>query len=610
MRSDRLIALENAAPIFRRRGLRSVGRLLERVLALHEINRIHVATRDVHDPSDFLREVLAGFGVRYDVRPEELLRIPANGPVVVVSNHPFGGLDAIILAAVLRGVRPDARILANYLLGRLPQVAEFILPVDPFGGPDAARRNVQGMQRALAHLQGGGLLGAFPSGTVSHFRLRRMAVEDPAWSTHLFRLIQRSRATVVPVFFPGRNSIRFQAAGFVHPLLRTALIPREAVRRRGDTVRLVIGRPIPPARLERFDDAARCTQFLRMQTYVLASAAEEATKRATVTASGESLAPTEDPAVLAAEVATLPAADVLVRDGDFIVAVARAQRDVALVREIGRLREETFRAAGEGTGRARDLDAFDQHYLHLFWWDQKEQRVGGGYRIARVDRVLAERGRDGLYTATLFKFRSRFLENLGPSFELGRSWIHPDYQRRYNALALLWRGIGALVVREPECALLLGPVSISRDYLPLSRGLIVSFLKHTRLDRRLAAFVRPARPYRLPGRIAQLARDVGSAARTIEDVSLFVSLIEADGKGVPVLFRHYLKLHSTVLSFNVDPQFADVVDGLLLADLRQSDPNFVRRFLGAPGYAKFASHHGIVEAPDIGGRVAAAAAKR
>ncbi len=574
---------------------------------LGEINRIHQATRDRRDVSEFLGAVLAEFGVRYDVRPEELLRVPAQGPVVVVSNHPFGGLDAIILAAVLRGVRPDARILANYLLARLPQVNEFILPVDPFGGPDAARRNVQGMQRALAHLQKGGLLGVFPSGTVSHFRLRRMAVEDPAWSTHLFRLVQRSRATVVPVFFPGRNSLAFQAAGFVHPLLRTALIPRETVRRRGSVVRLAIGRPIPPARLERFDESTRFTQFLRMQTYVLAGAAGAAPKG---NASGESpLAPAEPPEALAREMAALPTSDILLREGSFVVAVARAERDPVLVREIGRLREETFRAAGEGTGRPRDLDEFDEHYLQMLLWDAAEDRIAGAYRIARVDRVLRERGREGLYTATLFKFRSRFLENLGPSFELGRSWIHPDYQRRHNALALLWRGIGALVVREPECGLLLGPVSISRDYQPLSRGLIVSFLKHTRLDRRLAAFVRPSRPYRVTGRVAQLARDVGDAARSIEDVSMFVSLIEADGKGVPVLFRHYLRLHSTVLSFNVDPAFADVVDGLLLTDLRQSDPGFVRRFMGAEGYARFATFHGLVEQKP-GGRMAAGVASR
>lgn len=602
MPADRLIALSDAAPVFKRRGLRTVGRLLERALGLDDINRIHAATRDERDVSRYLRGVLEGFGVSYDVRPEELLRIPAQGPVVVVSNHPFGGLDAIILAAVLRGVRPDARILANYLLTRLPQVNEFILPVDPFGGPTAARRNVQGMQRALAHLQGGGLIGIFPSGTVSHWKLRRGVVEDPVWSTHLFRLVRRSGATVVPVFFPGRNSLLFQAAGVIHPLLRTAMIPREAVRRRGDVQRVIVGRPIPFARLERMDEAARFTQFLRMKTYLLGSAAT-ATKRETPALVEKApVAAPESPERLVAEIAMLPAPDVLLREGSFVVAVARAGRDTTLLREIGRLREETFRAAGEGTGEARDLDAFDEHYLQLILWDGAQQRVAGGYRIARVDHTLQRRGQDGLYTATLFRFRSRFLEKLGPAFELGRSWIHPDYQRKHNALALLWRGIGALVVREPECSLLLGPVSISRDYQPLSRGLIVSFLKHTRLDRRLAAFVRPARPYKLRGRYAQLARDAGDAVRTIEDVSLLVSEIEADGKGVPVLFRHYLRLHSTVLSFNVDPAFADVIDGLLLTDLRQTDPSFVRRFMGTEGYARFAAHHGLVE-QGIGGRV-------
>ena len=589
-----LVRLCQLLPILGKPGFRSVARFAERVLTLDVVNRVHAHAMPVQDCAGFFRAALDAFGVKFEARPEDLARIPPEGPVLVVANHPLGGLDAIFMCALLAGLRKDSRVLANHLLDRIPQVREMIIPVDPFGGLEAARRNVHGMQRALAHLQAGGMLGVFPSGTVSHFQWRRMAVEDPAWTTHLHRLVHRSRATVVPLYFPGRNSLLFQFAGMIHPLLRTAMIPREAARRRGDTLRLRIGRAIPYARLERFDEAARFTRFIRMQTYVLGGAAKagqapQLPKRSESPV--EAVAPAEDPGVLAAEIQRIPVDDVLLFDSTFLVAVARAGRDPVIMREIGRLREETFRAAGEGTGRPRDVDEFDQHYLQLVLWDSATQRIAGGYRLARVDRVIRERGMRGIYTATLFKFRAGFLKKLGPALELGRSWIRAEYQRKHNALALLWRGIATLVVREPEACVLLGPVSISRDYQPLSRGLIVSFLKHTVSDRRLAAFVRPSRPYRMRGPQAQLARDVGETVRSIDDVSLLVSEIESDGKGVPLLFRHYLRLHSLVLSFNVDPAFADVVDGLLLTDLRRTDSKILQRFMGAEGLARFQAFH-------------------
>ncbi len=581
-------------PLLDRPGLRGLARFLERRLALDAVNRAHAAGSTRESAAEFLRAALDAYGVRYAVATEQLARIPPEGPVVVVSNHPFGGLDAIILTAVLAGLRSDARVLANHLLASIPQLQSTLVPVDPFGGLAAARRNVHGMQRALSHLEGGGLLGVFPSGAVSHFRLRRMRVEDPEWTPHLHRLVRRSRATVVPVFFPGRNGLLFQLAGLVHPLLRTALIPREAARRRGEVVPFTIGRPIPFARLERFDEAARFTRFLRVKTYMLGSAAP-ARPRAPAPAPApepEAVAAPENPEALAREVAGLPLDDLLLSEGDFSVLLTRGPRNPVLLREIGRLREETFRAAGEGTGRRRDLDDFDNHYLQLILWDRATRRVAGGYRMGRIDTILREQGRSGLYTATLFRFRPGFLEELGPAWELGRSWIRAEYQRKHNALALLWRGIATMVVRSPEACVLLGPVSISRDYQSLSRGLIVSFLKHAVSDARLASGVRPARPFRMRGGEARLARDAGEAVRSIDDVSLLVSEIESDGKGVPLLFRHYLRLHSVVLSFNVDPAFADVVDGLLLTDLRRTDPRILHRFMGAEGLARFEAFHG------------------
>lgn len=590
---QRLFDVGDFVPRLKQPRWRWLARGIERVLRLDFINQVDANASHTEDPVSYLNSALETFRVCYHVEPEELVRIPQEGPVVVVANHPFGLLDAVVFMALLTGVRPDAKIMANHLLLEIPQLKPSFIGVDPFGGPAAARRNVQSMQRALSHLQSGGLLGVFPSGTVSHFHWRRMRVEDPVWSNHLFRLVQRSGASVVPFFFPGRNNLLFQIAGAIHPLLRTACIPRAAVRRKGSLVRAKIGRPIPYGRLKRIDEAQRFTNFIRLQTYVLGGAG--GSRGQLSKGDGVPLAESEDPAVLEAEIASLPDDAVLTRDGDFLVALIRPGEGRALLREIGMLRELTFRGVGEGSGFERDLDEFDNHYMQLVLWDAKERQVAGGYRIGRVHELFKKHGRKGIYSASLFRFKLGFFNRLGPALELGRSWIRPEYQRKRNGLTLLWRGIAEFIVRHPECATLIGPVSISRDYQPLSRGLIVSFLKHTRLDRKLAAFVRPSRPYKMSGQTAQLARDVGDAVESIDDVSMFVSEIEADGKGVPLLFRHYLKFHSIVLSFNVDSAFSDVVDGLMLTDLRRTDPKLLRRFMTDDGWKSFSAHHGLSE---------------
>jgi hypothetical protein len=330
-----------------------------------------------------------------------------------------------------------------------------------------------------------------------------------------------------------------------------------------------------------------------MQTYVLGGAGRSQTRLGVN--DGVPLAESEDPAVLEAEINALPPDAILARDGNFLIAIFGPGQGPAMMREIGRLREYTFRGVGEGSGFERDLDEFDGHYMQLVLWDGAERCLAGGYRLGRVHQLFKQYGRKGIYSASLFRFKLGFFDRLGPALELGRSWIRPEYQRKRNGLALLWQGIAEFIVRHPECSTLIGPVSISRDYQPLSRGLIVSFLKHTRLDRKLAAFVRPSRPYKMKGETAQLARDVGDAVQSIDDVSMFVSEIEADGKGVPLLFRHYLKFHSIVLSFNVDSAFSDVVDGLMVTDLRRTDPKLLRRFMTEEGWTSFSAFHGIGE---------------
>ncbi len=296
-------------------------------------------------------------------------------------------------------------------------------------------------------------------------------------------------------------------------------------------------------------------------------------------------------ALLRAEVEALPAEQVLVSSGRFRVQYARAAQIPWCLQELGRLREVSFRAAGEGTGRASDIDVFDAHYLHLFVWDTRAHAIVGAYRMGLTDEILTRYGKQGLYTQSLFKYGAPVLQSLNPAIELGRSFVRPEYQRSYAALMLLWRGIGAFVERNPRYAVLFGAVSISNSYDPVSRQLIVEYLNANTIEIDLARHVKSRRRFPHRKATALYAGEV-AGLEDVDDLSRLVARIEPDAKGVPILLKQYLKLGGRVLGFNSDAQFSNTLDGLMKVDLRNSNRRVLTRYLGAEGASAFLAYHG------------------
>jgi hypothetical protein len=299
-----------------------------------------------------------------------------------------------------------------------------------------------------------------------------------------------------------------------------------------------------------------------------------------------------DGTVLKAEIDGLPSSQCLVDGGGFRVYCARAGQIRWGLQEIGRLRERTFRAVGEGTGRCSDVDSFDAYYRHLFVWDARANAIAGAYRLGLVDEILRCRGTRGLYTHSLFEYSPRLLDALNPAIELGRSFVRAEYQRGYAPLLLLWRGIARVVERAPRYAVLFGPVSISGRYAPASRRLMVEYLSGHRADPGLASQVRPRQPFR-DGTPRSRSGARGPAPRTIDELSRQIAGIEPDGKGIPVLLRQYLRLGGRLLGFGVDGEFANTLDGLLMVDLRRVEPTTLVRYMGKSGSDVFRAYHGL-----------------
>jgi putative hemolysin len=572
------------------RGLyRLVENPLGRMLSLGTINRLYEQSRAGVPSERYFSSILRLLNVEYDLAAEDAAKIPTSGPVVVVANHPFGAMDAVILGDILGSVRADARLLGNQWLAEIPEIRSQVIAFD---GDESGRPTLAAMKASLRWLRSGGALGGFPSGAVSHLRMREAQVSDPPWQASMAALARHTGATVVPVFFEGRNSMVFQLAGLIHPALRTALLPKELLRHSNSKVAVRIGRPIGPDKLARYPDDQTLSEYLRWKTYMLRR--RESPVRPRFKPRPAAIVPPEAAVVapvpgklLAAEVERLPGQARLCELGDLQVFITEARQIPAVLREIGRLREVTFRAVGEGTGRGCDLDRFDETYLHLFMWNRAKSEVVGSYRFGRVDEILAQGGVAGLYTSSLFKFRAGFLERLGPALELGRSFIRAEYQRKATSLALLWRGIGEFLVRNPRYKVLFGPVSISRDYEGLSRRLMIEYLETHHGDEDFSPLVKAKNPPR--ERLDRGERKALALMRDPDDVSALVSEIEADNKGMPVLLRHYLRLNARILSFNVDPAFGHCTDGLILVDLRTADPKMLRRFMGEEGHTFYAS---------------------
>jgi len=581
-------------------------KMAQRLMPMHRVRELYRrAQQPVNRP--LLENLLQEMRVEYRIAEADLARIPSSGPLLVTANHPFGLLDGAILATVLGRVRPDVRVLTNHLLSGIPELQEHCIFVDPFGGNDAVARNRRSLRQAIAWLNSGGALVMFPAGEVSHLQLRLLQVADATWSPTAARLVRATGAPALPVFVQGRNSNAFQALGVVHPGLRTTRLLSEFLQQAGKKVTVRIGSAISADTLRHAPGDEQAVSYLRWRTYLLAERDRPSPDLAAVLKSvfpqkkQEAIAEAISPSLLRQEIESLPAGRCLEQNREFSVHLATAQEIPNLMRELGRLRETTFRAVGEGTGLSTDLDRFDQHYKHLLLWSKVNGELAGAYRLGLTPEILPAMGIGGLYTNTLFRYHPQFFKHLGPALELGRSFIRIEYQRQYAPLLMIWKGIGRFLAMNPQFAVLFGAVSISSRYNRASRELIVRFFQAQ--ERRLALsdgvalgkWVTPRSPFRPRVLNSPIADPACEAFSDLQELADPIADVESDGKSVPILLKHYAKLGGRLVGFNVDRNFSGVLDGFVLVDLRRSNPAVLGRYMGKDGLASFRRYYGLLE---------------
>jgi len=581
----------------------------ESFFAINKVNQTYTDVLNNDSDASFIDKCLLSLQAVFEISEEDIKKIPLEGPLIVVSNHPYGGIDGMILGSILDRVRGNTKLLANGLLATMPEMKKHIIEVNPFGTKAATMANVGAMKETLKFLKSGGCLATFPSGTVSHLHLKQMNVTDPEWNTNVAQLAKRTGATVLPVFFEGRNSNSFQLTGLLHPLVRTALLARELFKRtKKGVIKLRVGKPVSPKKLSDFETDKELTSWLRLNTYMLSKRQDTLEHQfyfdfGSIKNNIRRLLPKRthilqdiiqpiNPDDIAEEIVALPEENCLIKGEKVSVYYAYSWQIKRMMFEIGRLREETFRSVGEGTGKSFDIDEFDSYYLHLFMWDAANKKIVGAYRVGHTDRIKKSIGIQGLYTTTLFKIKPELLDRIDPALEMGRSFIVAEYQKKRSTLALLWRGIGEYISRNPQYKTLFGPVSIDPRYNLISKDLIVQFLSKHKTSKELAPYVRAKKP---PKAILK-ASDKDALISTTKDVdyiSALISEIESDNKGIPTLLKHYLKLNGEILSFNVDSAFGNCLDGLIMVDLLKTDERLLKVYMGEEQTIKYRKYHGL-----------------
>jgi putative hemolysin len=520
--------------------------------------------------------------------PDQLCSVPEEGPLIIISNHPLGGLEGMLLTQSLLKIRPDLKVLTNDLLLRFPEFESVFVGVDILN-PEKSAANSQGIRTVAKHLDKQGALLIFPAGTVSGINFKNWKIEDKKWNDIVGRLVKKYHCSVVPFYVKSRNNLGFYFSEFIHKRCRTALLGRAMLSKSNSTVRIKIGEVINFKEVECLETGEKICDYLRLCTDVLA---EKENLEKIKLPNLEKIKQDIKLQQLNKKINELKQYKVL-NKAQYSVYCAPYSELGCIMEQIAIDREKAFRAVSEGTGKDLDSDKFDPYYWHLWVWDEVENKLVGGYRLGKVDEIICNHGIQSLYSNSLYHYQKGFISGLSHSIEVGRSFVSLEYQRNTRVLDLLWKGIGAFMVANKEYHTLFGCVSVSKEYSNLAQAFLAdSLLKHFNAKPNILSNVKARTPIKI--RQKPWSKDSLLALSNIPIINKLLGRID-NGKTIPMLIRHYLSLNGRFASFSVNKNFNHSLDGLIIVDMRNTPDKYLIRYLGKEGTKEFNKKWGTYE---------------
>ena len=517
---------------------------------------------------EFVEQVLdeLDFDTRY--KPKQIENIPSEGKLVIVANHPIGSLDALALVKVLSSVRQDLKVVANRMLMSVTPMHSLLLPVDNLSG--ASKK--QELSNIHQHLKNEGALLIFPAGEVS--RLSPTGIKDCKWNSGFLRIAKKANCPILPVFIKAKNSSLFYGTSMIYKPLASLLLVKEMFKQRQKSLEFEIGASIPPESylIENLKDK-EVVNLIRKQLYALTSKKILPLKTQTPIATSECRKELKKAIEKCQRLGTT-------QDGMQIY-LYQYQGSSPIFRELGRLREISFRAVGEGSGKRRDIDKYDMDYQHLVLWDSSQLELVGAYRLACAQDIIEKHGQKGLYTDSLFSYSDEMTPYFKAGIELGRSFVQPKYWGR-KSLDYLWNGIGAFINTYPQYRYLYGAVSVSNTLPEQAKAMLVYYYQHYYGAKQTIAI--PNNEFKLTEQQRLQCETLFCGNDVKEDFVELKHVLANMGAQVPTLFKQYTELCEPggvqFLSFSIDPEFNNCIDGLVLVDLEKVKEGKAKRYLG------------------------------
>ncbi|XQW84512.1 GNAT family N-acyltransferase [Thalassotalea piscium] len=514
---------------------------------------------------DFVEQVLEFFNVSYSTRDNEKERIPSQGRVVIIANHPIGSIDGLALIKLISEVRSDVKVVANEMLMAIKPLHDILLPVNNMQGGTAK----ECLNNIHNHLQNEGVLLIFPAGEVS--RLRIEGVRDISWRSGFLRIAKKAKAPILPIFIDAKNSPLFYGVSMIYKPLSTMLLVKEMFKQRLKHLPMRIGEMIPHESYSVGGIAVtQQVKLLRKHLYRIG------TNKKPIFDTQKAIALPEDRQALSKAIKRECSKLGETADGKHIY-LFKHDGSSTIMREIGRLREIAFRAVGEGSNRRRDIDKFDSHYFHIILWDIDDLEIIGAYRLGDAKKLHTNKEEPGLYTATLFDYNALMAPYFEQGLELGRSFVQPQYWGK-RSLDYLWYGISAFLKSNPQYKYLFGPVSLSNSYPQTAKDLMVQFYHSHFGHQELLASAK------FPCTLLPELKDVFPGENYKEEFTQLKHLLANMGVTVPTLYKQYSELCEPggvkFLCFNIDPDFNNCIDGLVMTDVSMLKAKKRQRYIG------------------------------
>lgn len=550
--------------------LRMIVKILDRVLGIHKMNRLYLQHNMASLPKEeFAKRLLDTLQISIDGRAAIQSAAPQTGPLVIASNHPFGGIEGVILCLLLGEIRKDLKVLANQGLKLFPELSDYFIFTNPLSERDP--KNAGSLRASLEHVKQGGALLIFPAGRVSYYQSNKNRISEHRWNRIVAKLANIPNAHYLPLFVAGRNSPLFYRLGRVYYRMRMMMLARELLNKNNVTIQIGAGQALTNTSFNTHGSLNEQAALCRVLSYAQDPSWRKIWSPDTYTEL-KPLAIQTDWQNIQAELSELPEHQLLLKQKAFSVYFGYQFQLQHTVTEIARLREKVFREHNEGSGEPLDTDKFDATYTHLFVVNEEQQQIIGAYRMGQTDVLLKHGDINALYLSRMFSFSKEFVNRTQPCLELGRSFLIPEYQRSFQGLYLLWRGIGAFVCLYPRYRTLYGTVSISKLYDTRSAALIERALV-TPTDT-----VAPRIPFDF--NVHPEIVDFADEYELKPHLSALLGCIEKDGKDIPILAKHYMKLGAQFHCLGIDGSFNDTLGLLLSVELPAAPEKLLKLYMG------------------------------